>query len=208
MNVASCAASLDRRPVRRGLQQLPQVRSLVVSDDRGRRPAVLPAQRRGRRCGPGSGLRGAGGARADPLRVLVMTPKGLVVAAGRRLLCAAAGDALTAQVRFHYVPVDEQGNTAQQPNAPDGSPGERVRWFGAVPSRSPYRPRPTHLVTFRHYHTGRSITVPVSFPEGTPHVEHRWDRVIYNYGSYTVEVYFLPDGSVDVIYNSGLLRAL
>ena len=53
-----------------------------------------------------------------------------------------------------------------------------------------------------------TITVPLSFPEGTPRIEHRADRVIYNYGSYTVEVHFLPDGSVDVVYNSGLRRAL
>jgi hypothetical protein len=38
-------------------------------------------------------------------------------------------------------------------------------------------------------------------------MEYRTRRVIYNYGSDTVEVHFLPDGSVDVIYNSGLFRA-
>jgi hypothetical protein len=45
-------------------------------------------------------------------------------------------------------------------------------------------------------------------PEGTPRIEHVWRRIVYNYGSYTVAVLFLPDGSVDVIYNSGLLRGL
>jgi hypothetical protein len=34
---------------------------------------------------------------------------------------------------------------------------------------------------------------------------YRTNRVVYNYGSYTVEVQFLPDGSANVVYNSGLL---
>jgi hypothetical protein len=39
-----------------------------------------------------------------------------------------------------------------------------------------------------------------------PRMEHRTDRVIYNYGSDTVEVHFQSDGSADVIYNSGVRR--
>ena len=39
-------------------------------------------------------------------------------------------------------------------------------------------------------------------------MEHRDDRIIYNYNDYYIEVRFLQDGSVDVIYNSGLLRPL
>jgi hypothetical protein len=50
------------------------------------------------------------------------------------------------------------------------------------------------------------VTVPLCLPEGTPRVEHVRDRIVYNYGSYTVEVRFLPDGSVDVLYSSGLFR--
>jgi hypothetical protein len=38
-------------------------------------------------------------------------------------------------------------------------------------------------------------------------MEHRADRTIYDYGSYTVSVVFLPDGTVSVIYDSGLMRA-
>jgi hypothetical protein len=52
------------------------------------------------------------------------------------------------------------------------------------------------------------VVVPLALPCGTPVIEHVWRRTVYNYGSYTVEVRFLPDGSVDVMYDSGLLRAL
>jgi hypothetical protein len=52
------------------------------------------------------------------------------------------------------------------------------------------------------------VIVPLALPEGIPVIEHRNGRVIYNYGTYTVETVFLPDGTVDVVYNSGLLRAL
>lgn len=122
------------------------------------------------------------------------------------LLLGTAGPGAAGQVRFRYVPVDARGNTTLAPPAPGAGPGERVRWFGAV--RQPYdrQPRPTHLVTFRHPFTNRDVTVPLSFPEGTPRLEYRPDRVIYNYGSYTVEAQFFPDGAVDVVYDGGLLR--
>ena len=42
--------------------------------------------------------------------------------------------------------------------------------------------------------------------EGAPRLEYLPARVVYNYGSYTVEARFLPDGSVDVVYNAGFLR--
>jgi hypothetical protein len=121
------------------------------------------------------------------------------------LLCGAAGEAAAEQLRFHYVPVDAAGNTTLQPNG--GGVGERVNVVGTGrPDNS--QPRPTHLVTFRHPWTGRNVTVPMTFPEGTPRLEYRAAAVIFNYGSYTVEVHFYRDGSVDVVYNSGLLRRL
>jgi hypothetical protein len=64
------------------------------------------------------------------------------------------------------------------------------------------------MVTYRHPYSGRSVTVPMRLPEGPPRFERRTDRIIYNYGDYTVEARFLQDGSVDVVYNSGLLRPL
>jgi hypothetical protein len=68
-------------------------------------------------------------------------------------------------------------------------------------------PRATHLVSFRHPGTGLIVTVPLALPPDTPHMEYGRSRVIYNYGSDTVEVSFLAGGSVHVIYDSGLLRA-
>ncbi len=124
------------------------------------------------------------------------------------LLLLWGGLAAAEQVRFHYVATDTCGNTSLRPGGACGSVGERVRWLGMV--REPYASqlRPTHLVTFLHPYTGRPITVPLAFPEGTPRIEHVRNKIIYNYGSYTVEAHFLPDGSVDVVYNSGLLRRL
>ena len=52
------------------------------------------------------------------------------------------------------------------------------------------------------------VTVPLRLPADTPRMEHRADRIIYNYNDYVVEARFLEDGSVDVVYNSGLLRPL
>jgi len=117
------------------------------------------------------------------------------------------GWAAAAQVRFHYVPVDACGNSALQPSGPVAGVGERIRWFGII--REPYanQPRPTHMVTFRQPYSARTISVPMAFPEGTPRVANLRDRVVYSYGSYTVEARFLPDGSVDVIYDAGFLRA-
>jgi hypothetical protein len=122
------------------------------------------------------------------------------------LFWATGGEARAGRVRFHYAPVDDRGNTTLKP-AEYGGPGERVSWFGFV--SEPYfdQPRPTHMATYRHSYTGRLVAVPVTLPESTPRIEHRGrHRLIYNYGSDTVEIHFLPDGSVDVIYDSGLFR--
>jgi len=124
------------------------------------------------------------------------------------LTTAAVSDAGAAEVRFHYAPVDAAGNTTLKPSGPGNAIGEKRTWVGSV--RRPYvnQPRPTHLVTFLHPYTGQHVTVPLTLPEGTPRLEYRPDRVVYNYGSYTVEAQFLRDGSVDVVYNSGLLRGI
>jgi hypothetical protein len=121
-------------------------------------------------------------------------------------LCAlGAGVAQAAAVRFHYVPTDSGAYTTMKP-AEDGV-GERRRWFGAV--REPYNCplRPNHVVTFCHPYTHSNVSVPLALPEGTPNIMHGPDRITFNYGSYAVRVRFLPDGSVDVVYDSGFLRA-
>ena len=122
------------------------------------------------------------------------------------ILLLASGLAAAGEVRFHYVPVDSCGNTALKPACPCGAVGERVSWFGTVHEQFNNQPRPTHLVTFRHPYTVRNVTVAMAFPVGTPRVEILPTRVVYHYGSYSVEARFIRDGSVDVVYNSGLGR--
>jgi len=56
--------------------------------------------------------------------------------------------------------------------------------------------------------TSRQVTVPMQLPESTPQMQLRADRTIFNYGAYQVEARFLPDGGVDVVYNSGFLNPL
>jgi hypothetical protein len=133
-----------------------------------------------------------------------LTPSLRFIAAAA-LLVLSGELAVAAELRFHYVPVDARGNTTLQPK---GGVGEKVQWMGLVRKPSNNQPRPTHLVTFRHPYTGGLITVPLALPEGTPRLEYRRNRIVYNFGSYTVEAQFLPDGSVDVVYNSGLFRDL
>jgi hypothetical protein len=116
--------------------------------------------------------------------------------------------AAASQVRFHFVPVDACGTMSFKPSGPSAGVGERVRWFGTVREPCYQQPRPTHIVTFWHPYTGRTVKLPITFPEGTPRVEHARDRIIFNYGSYTVEAHFYADGSADVVYNSGFLRAI
>jgi hypothetical protein len=114
-----------------------------------------------------------------------------------------------AELRFHYVAIDEAGNTRLAPIAgAGGGVGERVEFLGSVREPINAPPRPTHRVTFKHPYTGRTITIPLSLPEDTPRMRLSRSRVIYDYGSYTVEARFQPDGSVDVVYNSGLLRRI
>jgi hypothetical protein len=124
------------------------------------------------------------------------------------VLGAAPSWAAAEQVRYHFVPADACGKTTQVPIGPEGTIGELKRGLGVVPLPYPNAVRPNQMVTFRHPADGRNITVPLRLPPGTPRLEHRSDRIVYNYGDYVVEVRFLPDGSVDVVYNSGLGRPM
>src|SRR5204862_368181 len=67
---------------------------------------------------------------------------------------------------------------------------------------------PTDLVTFKHAYSGRNITVPLTLRPDTPRMSVSRDMVSYNYGSERVEVQFLKDGSVDVVYSNGLVRRI
>ena len=106
----------------------------------------------------------------------------------------AASEAEAGVRRYHFVP-DSPYSVSLKPVP--------VAVYG-VPAPPP---RPTCQITYKHIYTGRLVTVPLQLPDDTPRIEHRFNRVIYNYGSDTVSVIFLPDGSVDVVYNSGFLRA-
>jgi hypothetical protein len=116
-----------------------------------------------------------------------------------------------AELRYHYVPVDQAGNTQLTPVVKAGgagSPGERISFLGLTNEPATTQPRPTHLVTFRHSFSGRNITVPLSLRPGTPRMSYSREAILYNYGSESVEVHFLKDGSVDVVYSTGLLRRI
>lgn len=111
-------------------------------------------------------------------------------------------------VRFHFVPANTDGALTQVAAGPDGALGELRRGVSGTPQPFAGNYQANRLVTFRHPYTSRNVIVPMKLPESTPRIEHISDRVRFNYGSYYVEARFLPDGSVDVVYNSGLLRRL
>jgi hypothetical protein len=124
------------------------------------------------------------------------------------LVASLTGSATADLVRYRYVARDASGNPAIVPIGPGGALGEYQTWIGAAPQPFNTEFRPTHMAAFRHPCSGQCITVPLALPDSTPRVEHRADRIVHNYGSYTVEAIFLNDGSVEVVYNSGFLRPL
>jgi hypothetical protein len=129
-------------------------------------------------------------------------------AAALALLALTASAAHAERVRYHFAATDICGNTAQTPAGKCNAIGERVSYLGL--SGSPYGGalRPSYLVTFTNPVTKGMVTVPLALPEGTPQMRYGRNRAIFDYGTYLVEVVFLPDGSVDVYYDSGLFRKL
>lgn len=127
----------------------------------------------------------------------MFTRNGLLLSA--LLLLSTTGIAEAARGRYHYVPGETSGTMA--PTA-----GERRSVRGVCTDANP--PCPTCFKCFRHPCTGQNIIVPLALPDDTPVIYHRRLRISFNYGSYAVDVLFLGDGSVDVLYNSGLFRAL
>jgi hypothetical protein len=117
------------------------------------------------------------------------------------LFLASAPPADAARVRYHFTADPGRAGCLKAPAA-----GQRLTLTGWQAYGCP-PPRATQLVTFRHPCTGQPVTVPLALPDATPRMEYTRDRAIYNYGSDTVEVRFLSDGSAEVIYNSGFLRA-
>jgi hypothetical protein len=118
---------------------------------------------------------------------------------------AVAGVASADAVRYRFVP-DGTGALVQVPAGPDGAMGELLRAGRSRPFHRVFRPN--QMVTVVHSYTGRTVTVPLTLPEDTPRLEHRTDRIVYNYGSYVVEIRFRTDGAVETVYDSGFLRPL
>jgi hypothetical protein len=119
-------------------------------------------------------------------------------------LLAASPVAVRAErARYRYVPADTSSQMTLQ-----FAGGERLSRLGTVSRPDDTPPTATHVLTFIHPATGRRVSVPVALPNATPRIEYGFRRLTYNYGSYSVAIVFLADGSVEVVYNSGLLRAL
>jgi hypothetical protein len=128
----------------------------------------------------------------------------LAVLAGTALALALPHRAHAERVRFHYGPDAFPGGTlAWGGGALAG--GERISLFGGTePYTCPLVP--TKMVTVQHFYTGQLVCIPMRLPDDVPLIQRRYNSTILNYGSYTVEVHFSPDGSLDVIYNSGPFR--
>jgi hypothetical protein len=125
------------------------------------------------------------------------------MAASAIILLLVAGQSDAARIRYHYVPTGT--GTSDDAGVAQSGGGERLTWrLEWQPCDQP-APRATHLVTFCHPASGKLLTLPLGLPEGTPQMVHSRNRVTYDYGTYTVDVHFLSDGSADVIYQSGLL---
>jgi hypothetical protein len=121
-------------------------------------------------------------------------------------LACTAGPARAARVRYHYVPAGP--GACFRLDDSRGAPGERLTWRGTWEPYNCPPERPTANVTFRHCSTGQPVILPLHLPiDSTPRMEYRPNRVVYDYGVGSVQVVFLPDGSADVIYDSGLWRA-
>jgi hypothetical protein len=121
-------------------------------------------------------------------------------------LAVAVPAADAARVRFHYVP--DASGTVQLQTALTGTPGAAGYRPGGGRAYPAEPPKANRLLAATHPYTHRELKVPLYLPPGTPEVEHTWTRLVYNFGIYAVEVLFLSDGSVDVIYDSGFLRPL
>jgi len=132
---------------------------------------------------------------------------GLSVAALAVAVCSS-GPVQAEKVRYHFAPADLCGSTVQTPAGKNNAIGERVSYFGF--GNAPYYcpKRPTHMVTFWHPYTKRNVTVPLYLPEGTPRIGYGPSRITFDFGTYSVAAVFLPDESVDTIYDSGPFRPL
>jgi hypothetical protein len=122
------------------------------------------------------------------------------------LLFAVAQRAAAERAVFHYVPAGPDGALQLQPIA-EGAAGERVDSLGKVRGTLCQAPQPACNMTLMNPCNGQKVIVPLALPEDTPIIRHVQQGIVYDYGTYRVEVRFLPGGGVDVIYNS-ILRPI
>jgi hypothetical protein len=137
-----------------------------------------------------------------------MIPRQLALVAAVALPLLTQCTAYAERVRFCFPEAAICAGTVNAPGVAGGAAGERIGPFGRVRGPVTCRLRPTHVVAYRHPFSGRTVNVSLALPDSTPRVEHRGRRVVYNYGSYTVEVEFLADGGVATYYDSGPGRPL
>jgi hypothetical protein len=138
-----------------------------------------------------------------------MTIRNLTVGVAAVLVSAVfANPACAERVRYHFSPADLCGKTVQTPAGACNAIGERVSYLGLSTTPVNYMLKPTYIVTFRHPFSKQNVTVPLALPPYTPIISYYSNRVTLTYGGYSVDVVFLPDGSVDTIYDSGLFRPL
>ncbi len=105
---------------------------------------------------------------------------------------AVVGTVEAARLRYRYVPGGADGVMTLAPSA-FGTPGVRITLRGSCPDSHPF--------------SGQTINVPLNLP-GNPTIYYKTNAVLYDYSGDFVEVRFLPDGSVEVIYSTGLFRSI
>jgi hypothetical protein len=116
------------------------------------------------------------------------------------LLLAITKSASAQDIHYHYVRPNGSSLAAFSPRPSYAFIRGRVYYFSPLPQLDP--PPPNTWLQFRHPFTHSYVTVPVNLPNGIPRIENHHDRVLYNYGDYSVVIHFVRDGSVDVSYKS------
>jgi hypothetical protein len=106
-------------------------------------------------------------------------------------------------VGFRYVRPTGSRTLVWQPRDSVAFVGNQVYFFPTSLQSQP--PAPTQWLSLRHPFTHAYVSVPVALPSGTPRLEQRSDRLIYDYGFMSIVILFLRDGSVNVSYNSKTL---
>src|SRR4051812_26848271 len=99
-----------------------------------------------------------------------------------------AAQARAERLKFHFTAADCAGRTVLSPSGACAAPGERRAWYGGALAPACNPPHPTCYQPFQHPCTGQPVTLPLRLPlDSTPRIEHRYNRLIYNYGSDSVE---------------------